>query len=111
MTVYLVEALSGAATESVDASQRGTAAAAEATIVEIKDFTFVPDSLEIPVGTTVTWTNSDAAPHTATAQDREALQSGTLNQGDSYSQTFDQPGTFDYFCEFHANMKGTIVVQ
>jgi plastocyanin len=59
----------------------------------------------------VTWTNSDAAPHTATAQDREALQSGTLNQGDSYSQTFDQPGTFEYFCEFHSNMKGTIVVQ
>ena len=88
-----------------------SAAAADATMVDIKDFTLVPDPLEIPVGATVTWTNSDAVPHTATAQDREALQSGTLNQGDSYSQTFDQPGTFDYFCEFHANMKGTIVVQ
>jgi plastocyanin len=59
----------------------------------------------------VTWTNSDTAPHTATAQDREVLQSGTLNPGVSYSQIFDQPGTFDYFCEFHANMKGTIIVQ
>jgi plastocyanin len=111
VTVYLVEGPSGAATESANAASPGTAAAADATMVEIKDFTFVPDSVEIPVGSTVTWTNSDAAPHTATALDREALQSGTLNQGDSYSQTFDQPGTFDYFCEFHANMKGTIVVQ
>jgi plastocyanin len=111
VTVYLVERPSGAATQSADGASADTAAAADATMVEIKDFAYVPASLEIPVGATVTWTNSDAAPHTATAQDREALQSGTLNPGDSYSQTFDQPGTFDYFCEFHANMKGTIVVQ
>jgi plastocyanin len=111
VTVYLVEGASGAAMESANVASADSAAAADATMVEIKDFTFVPDPLEIPVGSTVTWTNSDAVPHTATAQDREALQSGTLNQGDSYSQTFDQPGTFDYFCEFHANMKGTIVVQ
>jgi plastocyanin len=39
------------------------------------------------------------------------LQSGTLNQGDSFSQTFAEPGTFDYFCEFHADMKGTVIVQ
>ena len=45
-------------------------------MVDIKDFTYVPDPVEIPVGATVTWTNSDTAPHTATAQDREALQSG-----------------------------------
>jgi plastocyanin len=112
VTVYLVERRSDAATASTDAAASAdTAAATDATMVDIKDFTYVPASLEIPVGATVTWTNSDAAPHTATAQDREALQSGTLNQGDTYSQTFDQPGTFDYFCEFHANMKGTIVVQ
>jgi plastocyanin len=111
VTVYLVERPSGATTESADGVSADTAAAAEATMVEIKDFAYVPASLEIPVGATVTWTNSDAAPHTATAQDREALQSGTLNPGDSYSQTFDQPGAFDYFCEFHANMKGTIIVQ
>ena len=38
------------------------------------------------------------------------LQSGTLDQGDRYSQTFDEPGTYEYFCEFHPNMKGTVVV-
>ena len=60
-------------------------------MVDIKDFTYVPDPVEIPVGATVTWTNSDTAPHTATAQDREALQSGTLNPGDGYSQTSISP--------------------
>jgi plastocyanin len=115
VTIYLAEGLSGTAAQSASAATGDAAgddeAVADATMVEIKDFAYVPDSLEIPIGATVTWTNNDAAPHTATAQDREALQSGTLNQGDSYSQTFDQPGTFDYFCEFHSNMKGTIVVQ
>jgi plastocyanin len=111
VTIYLVERPSGAPTEPTDAASADTAAAADATTVDIKDFMYAPASLEIPVGATVTWSNRDAAPHTATAQDREALQSGTLKPGDSYSQTFDQPGRFDYFCEFHANMKGTIVVQ
>jgi plastocyanin len=113
VSVYLTEELSGATEETADSSATGddTEAVAEATLVDIKDLTYVPDSVEIPVGATVTWTNSDTVPHTATAQDRGVLQSGTLNPGDNYSQTFDQPGTFDYFCEFHANMKGTIVVQ
>jgi plastocyanin len=112
VSVYLTEALSSAAA-TADSSSVGddAEAAAEASMVEIKDLAYVPDSVEIPVGATVTWTNSDTVPHTATAKDREVLQSGTLNPGDSFSQTFDQPGTFDYFCEFHANMKGTIIVQ
>ena len=113
VSLYLTEALSDAAGETADSSATGDDSedVANATMVDIKDLTYVPASVEIPVGATVTWTNSDTVPHTATAQDREVLQSGTLNPGDSYSQTFDQPGTFDYFCEFHANMKGTIIVQ
>jgi plastocyanin len=80
-------------------------------MVDIKDLAYTPATVEIPVGGTITWTNNDTAPHTVTAQDRALLQSGTLDQGDTFSQTFDAPGTIDYFCEFHANMKGTIVVQ
>lgn len=79
--------------------------------VEIKDFAYGPETVTIPAGGTVTWTNQDAAPHTATAQDREVLQSGALAQGESYSQTFDTPGTYEYFCEFHAGMKGTVIVE
>ena len=111
VTVYLTEATSGEAAAASPETGEDSAAVADAVMVDIKDFTYVPDPVEIPVGATVTWTNSDPEPHTATAEDREVLQSGTLNQGDSYSQTFAQPGTLDYFCEFHADMKGTIVVQ
>jgi plastocyanin len=79
--------------------------------VVIKGFVYQPDPVTISVGQTVTWTNQDVVPHTATARDREMLQSGTLGQGESYSQAFDAPGTYEYFCEFHAGMKGVVVVE
>jgi plastocyanin len=55
--------------------------------VTIVDFAFQPASLEVSVGTTVTWTNSGASPHTVTA-DNGAFDSGRLPPGASFSQTF-----------------------
>lgn len=112
VAVYLAEGLSGVATTAASTPTDDSAAdSAEATTVDIKDLAYQPTTIEIPVGATVTWTNSDTVPHTVTARDRAALQSGTLDPGATFSQTFAAPGTFDYFCEFHANMKGSIVVQ
>ena len=117
VAVHLVEpaSTSGASTESAQEATPGAAegadTAAESLAVEIKDFAFNPPEVTVPVGGSVTWTNDDPAPHTATGLDREALQSGTLDQGESFTQTFDTAGTFDYFCEFHAGMKGSIVVE
>jgi plastocyanin len=102
---------SGANAATPEAGDAGAADTAEAVQVIIKDFAYNPDPVTISVGQSVTWTNEDSAPHTATAQDRDVLQSGTLNQGDSYTQTFDTPGTYEYFCEFHSNMKGVIIVE
>jgi plastocyanin len=82
---------------------------ADATIVQIVDFAFAPASLEVPVGTTVAWTNDDTAPHTVTAEGG-AFDSGVLDPGASFSFTFDQPGTYAYVCALHPNMQGTITV-
>ena len=82
---------------------------ASTTAVEIVDFSFRSDTLEIAAGTTVTWTNEDTVPHTATADDG-SFDSGSLGKGDSFSHTFDEPGTYPYFCAFHTGMRGTIVV-
>jgi plastocyanin len=79
--------------------------------VDIVNFAFNPTPLEISVGDTVTWTNQDGVPHTATGQDRAVLQSGTIPPGGSFSQTFTVAGEVPYFCEFHPNMNGVIVVQ
>ncbi len=84
---------------------------AEEGAVTIANFAYDPETIEVAVGSTVTWTNEDGAPHTATGQDRDVLQSGTIATGETYSQTFDEAGTIEYFCEFHPNMKGTVVVQ
>ena len=101
-----------------DPSGMGTPAASpvtgsteESVAVEINGFAFSPASVTIPVGGSVTWTNIESAPHTATAQDRAVLQSGTLEQNASFTQTFTTAGTYEYFCEFHANMTGTVIVE
>lgn len=77
--------------------------------VEIRDFAFQPGNLKVPVGATVTWTNYDAAPHTATANDG-SWDTGMLNKGDSAPITFDESGTYDYYCILHPDMKAQISV-
>jgi plastocyanin len=82
---------------------------ADGTSVTIADFAFAPPELTVAAGTTVTWTNEDWAPHTATAEDG-SFDSGRLDQGDSLEQTFDEPGTFAYHCSFHPGMVGSVIV-
>jgi plastocyanin len=94
-----------------DAAQGAEAPAAAEVPVDIRDFAYSPNPIEIAAGDTVTWTNQDEVPHTATGQDRDVLQSGTIAPGASFSQVFPEAGEFGYFCEFHPNMTGTIVVQ
>jgi len=110
VTIYLANGLSGA---TVDAASDATPAAAEAAglAIDIQDFAFNPDPVTVSTGESITWTNQDAVPHTATADDRDALQTGTLNEGESFTQVFDTAGTYEYFCEFHADMNGTVVVE
>src|SRR5215218_6641432 len=77
--------------------------------VQVVDFAFEPGTVTLPVGATVTWTNTGNRPHTVTADDG-SFDSGRLDPGEQFSQTFDQPGTYTYHCGFHPEMQGTIVV-
>jgi plastocyanin len=61
------------------------------------------------VGTTVKWTNKDNVPHTVTSATGD-WDSGQLSNGQSFSHTFTQAGTFAYQCTVHPTMKGTITV-
>jgi plastocyanin len=99
--------------ETTETSAPGEAAhgeASEGTGVTIKDYAFTPPTLTVPAGATVTWTNDDAVPHTATASDG-TFDSGNLSPGQSFSFTFPTPGTHPYVCQYHAGMQGSIVVQ
>ncbi len=76
----------------------------------IADFNFDPQTISVKAGTEVTWTNSDDATHTATADDG-SFDTGDLDKGDSKSVTFDKAGSFTYYCRFHPFMKATVEVQ
>lgn len=82
--------------------------------VNIKLFMFDPNPLEVKVGTTVMWMNSDAIEHSVTAgvpdAPSNAFDSGLFAQGGSFSHTFDTPGEYAYFCTRHPSMNGRVVV-
>ena len=86
------------------------AIAAASGSVTIADFSFSPGSITIDQGDTVTWVNNGPTPHSATANNG-SFNTGILKAGQSASHTFDQAGTFSYFCQPHPFMKATVVVQ
>jgi alcohol dehydrogenase (cytochrome c) len=83
--------------------------------VDIVDYAFTPGTIIVPPGTTVTWSNTGSQPHSATSTVSETnpvtFDSGILNPGQSYSFTFDTPGTYDYFCVPHPFMRGKVIVD
>lgn len=78
-----------------------------ANTIEIKDFAFSPDTITVAKGTTVTWTNKDSTSHTVKGT---AFTSETLGQGQSYSYTFNEAGTFEYQCGIHPSMRAKVIV-
>jgi plastocyanin len=75
--------------------------------VAIQGMAFVPAALNVAVGDTVTFTNMDSAPHTATAND-DSFETGKLSKGQSATVTIAAAGEHSYFCKIHRNMKGVI---
>ena len=72
-------------------------------------YSFVPQAKTVEAGTTVTWTNLDELIHTMTAADR-SWDSGPVRPGDSFSYTFESPGSFTYLCTIHRGIVAEIVV-
>lgn len=77
---------------------------------------FSPSYFSIGTGYRAVWTNNGQLPHTVTANSTSngslpTFNSGTLYHGDTFEHTFDQPGTYNYFCSIHPSMRGTVVVS
>lgn len=114
--VALLIVLTGCGTDA-DATADG----ADGTAVEdvaIIDFEYEPKEITVTPGTTVRWTNEDRFGHTVTAGDPrepEGLFDGTLGEtidgaGETFEYTFDEAGTFPYYCRFHPRMVGVVAV-
>ena len=78
--------------------------------VAIRDFAFAPRMVEIRVGDTVRWTNSDSVAHTATGRSG-SFDTGLLEPGASGSIRFTAAGTYRYVCTPHPEMTGAVVVR
>ena len=89
----------------------GPASAATHGVSEV-DFHFVPATITIGLGDTVTWTNNASDPHTSTS-DTGIWDSGSMSPGATFSHTFNSAGSFAYHCTFHQSlgMVGTVIVQ
>jgi plastocyanin len=81
----------------------------DARSVGIGDNYFDPPDAAVEPGSTITWTNNGARPHTVTADDG-SFDSGVLNPGDSYTVAFDGQGTVTYHCTIHPEMRGSVTV-
>jgi plastocyanin len=96
-----------AGSTSVKANNEPSAANAA---VKIDNFVFGPQTITVPVGTTVTWTNSDDIPHTSVSTEG-VFKSKVLDTDEKFSYTFTKAGTYPYYCTIHPKMTGKVVVQ
>lgn len=84
------------------------------TAVEVADNEFRPTQLTVTVGAEVVWTLDGQNPHTVTADDR-AFDSGTLEDGQTFSVIFDEVGRVPYYCQIHgepgSGMFGVVIVR
>ncbi len=97
--------LAGASSAPANAEPTTASAA-----VKIDNFVFGPQTISVPVGATVTWTNSDDIPHTAVSTDG-VFKSKVLDTDEKFSYTFTKPGTYAYYCTIHPKMTGQVVVH
>jgi plastocyanin len=79
--------------------------------IEIVDFTFSPREVVVARGETITWRNEDPYAHWVVSTTPDVLDSGELSQAQTYSKTFSQAGTYDYYCNIHNYMKASVTVQ
>ena len=100
-------------TEQRDSGSVDRDQTAQKVTVDMKDIKYVPKDVKVTVGTTITWTNSDDVPHTVTKTGGPGPQfdSGNVDVGGEYEQTFEQKGKIDYVCTIHPGQDGTVTVE
>lgn len=86
-------------------------------IVEMRNIAFVPRSITVPVGATVTWINRDPMDHTVSEGDPPGsasfFDSGLLRPEQIWSYQFTEPGAWEYFCRTHPSIMrdSEVIVQ
>ena len=83
--------------------------------ITIKNFAFTPQIITVKTGSIVRWENKDSSPHRIIFIDKDgqdtSLDSSVLSSTQSWSNKFDKPGTYSYYCKIHPEMTGTVIVE
>ena len=79
--------------------------------ISIINFTFNPGVISINRGDTIIWTNNDSVPHQIKGDNLSNLGGQVMSNGQTYSYTFNDTGTFAYHCNIHPSMTGSIIVK
>ena len=74
-----------------------------------KEFSFIPQTITVAVGTTITWINDGSEEHTVSSD--TGIFSGVISPGKTFSYTFTTAGVFNYHCGIHPEMIGTVTVK
>ncbi|HEX4429288.1 MAG TPA: cupredoxin domain-containing protein [Frankiaceae bacterium] len=82
----------------------------KATRITISDYAYQPAKITVASGASLTFSNRDQTPHTATGTPN-GFDTGRIKPGQSKTITVSKPGTYAYYCQFHAFMHGTIIVR
>jgi plastocyanin len=90
-------------------SSTPTTTTSDANTINITGMSF-PATTSVKIGSTVKWNNKDGIAHTVTSNDGTSFSSGSLDPGTTFSYVANTAGSFPYHCNFHSNMKGTLVV-
>jgi plastocyanin len=111
MSRFLLPAVAAAAFLAAGCGGSGESSEPVATteVQMVKSYRFDPKVIEIAAGETVTWTNDDNFTHTVQV---DGQGDHKVEQGESFSITFDTPGTYHYVCTLHSkDMDGEVIVK
>ena len=105
------DAMAGMGGMNMEKRPSGSAApAAGKNEIVIDNFSFSPESITVPPGTKLTWTNKDDVPHNVVSTTQK-FKSPVLDTDQKFSITFADAGTYDYYCAIHPRMTGKVIVK
>ena len=111
VTLFAVVALTATSCGTDSTASSGENPPAIAATIHLEDGKFEPREIDIEAGGSVMWINDDVASHDVKFTASNKLYSGVIKPAATWIQTFTSAGTYDYYCDFHNSMKGSVVVR
>ena len=111
VTFFALGAMAATSCGTNSTASSGENPPAIAATIHIADGKFEPRIIDIAVGGSVTWINDDVASHNVKFLEPSTFNSGIIKPAATWTQTFTSAATYDYYCDFHNSMKGSVVVR